>query len=213
MNAKELKAKLEAHKLWLTDTAGGEQLLLMNYDLSYSNLSYSDLRYSDLRDSNLSYSDLCYSDLRGSNLRGSNLSGSDLSGSHLRGSNLSGSDLSGSQGLLDAGAYMAAAFDTNADGFIVYKFESSEPTYRPNPAWTFEPGAVLEEVVNPLPTLDCACGVNVATKAWCKRTYDAHTGKLWKCLIRWAWAPAIVVPYNTDGKIRCSKVELLEVVE
>jgi hypothetical protein len=208
MNTKELKARLEAHKLWLTNTAKGDRLVLINSDLSYSNLCGS-----NLRGSNLSGSDLRGSDLSGSNLRGSNLRGSDLSGSDLRGSDLSGSDLSYSKGLLDAGAYLAAEFETSADGFIVYKFESSVPTYPPNPAWTFETGAVLEEVVNPLPTLDCACGVNVATKAWCKRAYDGHTGKLWKCLIRWAWAPSIVVPYNTDGKIRCSKVELLEVVE
>ena len=37
--------------------------------------------------------------------------------------------------------------------------------------------------------------------------------KIWKLLIRWEWLPGVVVPYNTDGKIRCERAELVEVVE
>ena len=70
---------------------------------------------------------------------------------------------------------------------------------------------MITEVVNPLPTVDCACGVNVATLDWVKR----HGGDrpIWRGLIRWEWLPGVVVPYNTDGKFRCGKVELLGIVE
>ena len=127
--------------------------------------------------------------------------------------NLTGANLTGARGLLDAGTYLATGFEATVDGLIVYKFEAIQPTYKPNPAWKFEPGAVLEEVVNPLPTVECACGVNVATRAWCEKKYAGLEGSLWKCLIRWPWLAGVVVPYNTDGKIRAAKVELLEVVQ
>jgi hypothetical protein len=39
------------------------------------------------------------------------------------------------------------------------------------------------------------------------RPYD-----IWKCLIEWQYAPDIVVPYNTNGKARCGKLKLIEVV-
>jgi hypothetical protein len=59
----------------------------------------------------------------------------------------------------------------------------------------------------------CGCGVNVATQDWCERHYPDGKGRLWKCLIRWPWLAGVVVPYSTDGKIRASRVELLEVVK
>lgn len=37
--------------------------------------------------------------------------------------------------------------------------------------------------------------------------------KIWKVLIRWEWLPGVVVPYHTNGKVRCERVELLGVVE
>ena len=45
---------------------------------------------------------------------------------------------------------------------------------------------------------------------WVKRRNE--TG-IWKVLIRWEWLPGVCVPYNTDGKIRCERVQLLEIVE
>jgi len=56
----------------------------------------------------------------------------------------------------------------------------------------------------------CGCGINVAPLEWVKRNYK---GVIWKVLIRWEWLAGVCVPYNTDGKIRCERVELVEVVE
>lgn len=36
---------------------------------------------------------------------------------------------------------------------------------------------------------------------------------VWKVLIRWEWLAGVCVPYNTDGKIRCERVKLVEIVE
>ena len=37
----------------------------------------------------------------------------------------------------------------------------------------------------------------------------AHAA-LWRCRIRYEDGPGVVVPYNTDGKARCERLELLE---
>ena len=42
------------------------------------------------------------------------------------------------------------------------------------------------------------------------RLEDNH---VWKCLIRYEWACGITVPYNTNGKIRCGRLQLLNVVD
>ncbi len=34
---------------------------------------------------------------------------------------------------------------------------------------------------------------------------------LW-LLIKWEWLPGVVVPYNTDGKIRCERAMIIGVV-
>jgi hypothetical protein len=48
---------------------------------------------------------------------------------------------------------------------------------------------------------------------WIKDNYDGDIWKTWKVLIRWEWLAGVIVPYNTDGKIRCERCELLEIVE
>ena len=200
---------------------------LRGSNLSGSNLSGSNLRSADLSGSNLSGSNLSGSNLsgsnlrgsnlRGSNLRGSNLSGSNLSGSNLRsadlsGSNLSGSNLSGSTGIMSAIAFMDAHFERTKDGFIAYKTFGSN--YYPNDDWKIEPDSVLSEVVNPDRACSCGCGINVAPLSWVKDN-ATNGGRLsiWKVLIRWEWLMGVVVPFGSDGKVRCEKVELIEVVK
>ena len=166
---------------------------LSDADLSYADLSYADLSYADLRGADLSYADLSYAD---------------LSYADLRGANLSGADLSGSKGLLDAINYMEAHFERTDEGYIVYK--SFNSCYDAPDRWKIEPGEIIEEVVNPDRTCGCGCGINVAPLEWVRRNGRNHPYKL---LIRWEWLPGVVVPYNTDGKIRCSKAQILEAVE
>jgi len=97
ISKEELKESINQHLLWLNHE-GGERLVLINYDLRWSdlsgsNLSNSDLGYSNLRRSDLSYSNLSGSNFSNSDLRWSDLSGSNLSNSDLGYSNLSDSDL------------------------------------------------------------------------------------------------------------------------
>jgi len=141
------------------------------------------------------------------NLRGADLSGANLSGADLSRANLSGADLSGAKGLLDAGGWLREHFESDDTGVVVYK-AIGETTYAMPDYWTIEAGAVLEEVVNPCRTSDCACGVNFATREWIEQQYSDAT--IWKCHIEWIDLAGVVVPYNTDGKARCARLTLLE---
>ena len=147
-------------------------------------------------------------DLSGANLRRADLRRADLSGANLSDADLSGANLSGSQGLLDAINYMEANFERTDEGYIVYK--SFNSNYAAPDKWNIEPGEVIEEVANPDRTCECGCGINVAPLEWVRNDNYKQPFKL---LIRWEWLPGVVVPYNTDGKIRCSKAQILEAVE
>ena len=131
----------------------------------------------------------------------------DLSGANLRSANLSGAN-----GIMSAIAFMDAHFERTPDGFIAYKTFGS--SYSPNSDWKIEPGSVLTEVVNPDRTCSCGCGINVAPLSWVKDN-ATNGGRLsiWKVLIRWEWLMGVVVPFGSDGKVRCEKVELIEVVK
>lgn len=152
--------------------------------------------------------DLSGADLRGANLRGADLSDADLSDADLRGADLRGADLSGAV-LMSSISYMEAHFERTADGYIAYKCFGGQ--YAPPEKWEIKPGSVIEETVNPLRTTTCGSGINVAPLEWVRHEYPGK--EIWKLLIRWEWLTGVVVPYNTDGKIRCERAELVEVVE
>ncbi len=197
-------ADLRSADLRSADLSGSN---LRSADLSGSNLRSADLRSADLRSA-----DLRSADLSGSNLRSADLRSADLSGSNLRSADLRSADLSGSNGIMSAIAFMDAHFERTPDGFIAYKTFGS--SYSPNSDWKIEPGSVLTEVVNPDRTCDCGCGINVAPLGWVKDN-ATNGGRLsiWKVLIRWEWLMGVVVPFGSDGKVRCEKVELIEVVK
>ena len=113
---------------------------------------------------------------------------------------------------MSAIAFMDAHFERTKDGFIAYKTFGS--SYHPNDDWKIEPGSVLSEVVNPDRACSCGCGINVAPLSWVKdnATYGGRLS-IWKVLIRWEWLMGVVVPFDSDGKVRCEKVELIEVVK
>ena len=206
---KESKAKaaeyLSGANLRRADLSGAD---LSGADLSDANLSGADLRRANLRRADLSGADLSGADLSGADLSDANLSGADLRRANLRRADLSGADLSGSQGLLDAINFMEAHFERTDDGYIVYK--SFNSSYDAPDRWKIEPGEVIEEVVNPDRTRECGCGINVAPLEWVR---NDNYNQPYKLLIRWEWLPGVVVPYNTDGKIRCSKAQILEAVK
>ena len=152
----------------------------------------------------------------GAYLRLADLSEADLSEANLRWAdlseaNLSGANLSGAIGLLDPSEWVAANLERDPEGRGVIAYKAFNLHYDPPAHWRIEPGSIISEVVNPLPTVDCGCGVNVGTLARVRRSADKRP--IWRCLIRWEWLPSVVVPYSTDGKFRCSKVELLGTVE
>ena len=137
-----------------------------------------------------------------------NLSGADLSGADLSDANLSGANLSQTTGLLDAINYLEAHFERNKDGYIVYK--SFGIYYESPEKWEIKPDSVIEEVCNTNRTDICGSGINVAPIDWVRS--DNH-GRIYKLLIRYEWLAGVVVPFGTDGKIRCSRAQIIGPVE
>ena len=198
---------------------------LSRVNLHEADLSGADLRKADLRWVDLCGADLCRADLRGANLseanlheanlREANLCGADLSGADLRGANLREANLSRAD-LLNPVTWLRENFKNVDEGIIVWK-ALGETTYPIPDYWIIAPGKYLEEVVNPMRTHDCACGVSFGTLDWIKENYKHNivtgTVQMWKCLITWMDLASIVVPYNTDGKARCGRLKLLEIIE
>ncbi len=188
MTNKKLIETLESHKRWLMGDGGCR----------------ADLRWADLSGANLSGANLRWADLSCANLSGANLSGTDL-----RYANLCEANLSGAKGLLDAVDFLDSNFECTDAGYIVYKTFGSE--YTPPKEWQIKSNAVITETANFDRCTTCGSGINVAPLEWVKREYPNK--KIWKCLIEWPWLVGVCVPYNTDGKIRCERLRLLEIVE
>lgn len=138
-----------------------------------------------------------------------NLSGVDLSDINLRGRNLNFINLSGVTGLINPIDYLAEHFERTDEGYIVYKCFNG--FYRAPERWEIVDGEIIEEEVNYNRTNDCGCGINVAPLEWVKNHYRDE--EIYKLLIKWAWLPGVVVPYNTDGKIRCARAQIIGKVE
>lgn len=124
---------------------------------------------------------------------------------NLGGANLGGANLSGAKGLLDPREWLRQ-FAADELGVIVFRAEKGR--FLPPAHWSFKPGNFLTEVVNPDRCVDCACGVSFATREWVR---NEHPGQpCWRCRIRWIDLATVVVPYNTDGKARCGRLELCQ---
>ena len=231
----DLNHAIELHKKWLNDEPDGQMFDLRRANLRDANLSGADLRGADLRDADLRGADLrgaylsgadlsgadlsdAYlsdADLSGANLRRANLSGADLSGAYLRDADLrdadlSGANLSGTLGIMSPIDFMEENFQKTQKGLVVFK--TFDNIYKINPNWNIAPGAIISETVNPSRCSNCGCGINVGTLGYV-RDNNKKNLPIWKLLIRWEWLPGVVVPFNTDGKIRCERAELIEIVE
>ena len=209
------RAKLSGAKLLGADLSGAKlsEAKLLVADLSWAKLSGADLSEAklsraDLSRADLSSADLSRADLSGTDLSWAKLSGTKLSGAYLLGADLSGADLSGAKGLTSAADFLKTHFEQTEAGYIAYKTFNSQ--YRAPSAWSIEKGSIIEENVNFDRCEDCGCGINVAPIEWVERHYR---GAVWKVLIRWEWLAGVCVPYRSDGKIRCERVELLEIVK
>lgn len=206
MDRTELDKILAAHVKCLSGAnlsgANLEGAYLDDVDLSYADLSSADLCSTCLR----------YACLHGANLSGANLRCADLCNADLSGANLRNANLSGATGLLSAVDYMTAHFERTSDGYIAYKIFGIE--FNVPDSWNIEKGSVITENVNFDRTIKHACGINVASLEWMKKTYgcknyDIENYAIWKVLIRWEWLCGVCVPYNTEGNIRCERVELV----
>ena len=159
--------------------------------------------YADLQDADLRGANLQDVDLRDANLQGANLQDADLRGADLRDANLSGTQI------FSATKWMIENFKTAKNGWIVYKDIKSTFFNKPN-AWEFKKGNYIEEVCNLNATDSCGCGINFATKKWLNNN---SSYEIWECLIEWIDSIGIVVPYNTDGKARCSRLKLIRKIQ
>ena len=205
MTPEKLAEILAAHKLWLNNEEGGVKANLSRANLRGANLREANLSRANLRGANLREANLSRADLSWADLSWATLSGADLSEANLRGANLSGA-----KELLSAVNFMDAHFERVADDYIAYKTFNSE--YAAPESWTIAEGSVITENVNFNRCEECGCGINVAPLDWVKSHYGWRGDAIWKVLIRWEWLCGVCVPYNSDGKIRCERVELLEVV-
>lgn len=195
MTKAQLKVILKEHRLWLNHEDGGKRADLRDVDLSRQDLRNIDLSSATLRNVRLRYGTISNVNLRSADL------------SHV---DLSHADLSGAKGLLSAVDFLEQCFERTDTGYIAYKTFGAQ--YTPPKNWEIVPGATLTETVNPDRCTECGSGINVAPLGWVKKRYPCK-GPIWKVLIKWEWLPGVVVPYMTDGKIRCEKVQLLKIVE
>ena len=194
MEQAKLKEILKKHKKWLCGKKGGEKAKLSGADLSGADLSRADL---------------CGADLSGADLSRADLSRADLSRADLRDADLRGADLSGATGLLNPIDYLAEKFERTEDGYVVYKVFNE--CYASPTEWKVEPGEIITEQVNFCRVDECGCGINAAPLKWVKREYSGKD--IYKLLIKWEWLAGVVVPYNTDGKIRCARAQIIGKVE
>lgn len=224
----DIKEVLRKHTLWLEQSFSGEKADLRRMDCSGLNLSWVDLscarmfstnlKYTNLNGATLINADLTGADLTGANLNdailiganlnGANLTDANLAGANLTDANLNGANLSGCVGLIEPIDYIEKHFEKSPHGYIVYKvFNESyiAPEY-----WEIKQGSIITETVNFNRSCGCGCGINVAPLDWIKQC--CSNKKIWRCLIEWPWLAGVCVPYNTDGRIRASKIRLLEII-
>ena len=216
----DLNHAIELHKKWLNDEPDGQMFDLrradlidadmIGADLSRADLSGADLSGADLSRANLRRADLSDANLSDADLSRADLSGADLSGADLSGADLSGADLSGASGIMSPIDFMEENFQKTQKGLVVFK--TFDNVYKINPNWNIAPGAIISETVNPSRCSNCGCGINVGTLGYV-RDNNKKNLPIWKLLIRWEWLPGVVVPFNTDGKIRCERAELIEIVD
>jgi len=200
----EVKHRIDGRVLFKTDSE-----YLSGANLSGAYLSDANLRSANLSDANLRSANLIGANLIGANLRSADLSGAYLIGANLIGANLSGANLSGAKGILSPRHWLDL-FDSDDQGIIVYK-AIGKTTYPAPPRWEIKPGSSLTEVCNPDRGTECGCGVNFATLDWVRQNHLCQP--VWKCRIAWRDLAGVVVPFNTDGKARCERLTLIELVK
>jgi hypothetical protein len=210
MDKKELDLILKKHADWLNDKEGGERadlnyIDLSNMDMRGAVMSGAVMRGADMRGADMRGADMSRADMRRADMRGADMSRADMSGAVM-----SGADMSGAKGIATAKDFLSQ-FKKDKSGIFVYKTFGAYKT--PPSYWKIEAGEFIEEVVNPDRCTDCGSGINFATLDWIKNCNDAASLPIWLCKIHWEDMADVVVPYNTDGKARCHRLQLIKIVE
>ena len=204
LTSEQLKLIIESHGKWLSSDGG------QRADLRGADLRGADLRGADLRGAGLRGANLRGANLRGANLRGADLIGANLSGANLSGANLIGANLSRAKGLPDTTIQFSflEKLERTAEGYICYKTFGNQ--FKPPDKWVIEENLIIDEFSDTSQFSTCSHGINVATLDWVHRN---TTGTIWKCLIKFEWLVGVTIPFETDGKFRASRVQLLEIFE
>lgn len=173
-------------------------------DLSLTYAEDAIFRRADMTEADLSLAKMSGADLRGVDLSQANLSSAFLNGALmdgciLRGATLGDVNLSGCSGLRLASDYLKRHFERSHDGYIAYQVVDSEIHQN------LEPGKILTETVNPERTRMYGCGIHLASMEYIRKSGVKPGTPVKRILIRWEWLPDVVVPYNTEGQIRCGK--------
>ena len=135
-----------------------------------------------------------------------------LNGANLRYAYLRYANLIGAIGLKSSIDFLNEYFEKTGEGYIVYKIFNL--AYKSPCKWVIKKGAIINENVDANRTIECGCGINVATKNWFRKNgSNLSNYKVWRLLIKWEWLSGVVVPYNTNGKIRCERAMLLDEIE
>lgn len=208
----------DLHEVDLTD-ACLKKANLSRADLSDSSAMEADLCSAVLRNANLCNAtlwnanlvgaDLTDVTLRGANLRGANMINATLKGVDLVGVDLADSNLYLAYGLMSPTTFIKEHFERTPDGYIAYAVFKSQ--FSDNLKSEIKSGSVVEEEVCFDRREYRARGINVAPIDWVKANHPDQD--IWRVLIRWEWLPGVCVPFNSDGIIRCERVELLEIVK
>lgn len=227
MTQKELDEILELHKIWL-NRKGGKQADLSFENLSgttlnnislyhiifkgtnFTNVIFKNVDCSDMNFTDISFAGATFINVYFGNTNFTNVSfeGATFINAHFEGATFKYVDFSGSKGLLNPIDYLNKNFEKTEEGYIVYK--TFGKFYNAPDNWKIEPNSIIEEEVDYNRCDECGCGINVATKKWVEEDNILIKRAVWKLLIKWEWLPTVVVPYNTNGKIRCGKAMLLE---
>ena len=182
---------------------------LQKANLYSANLQYANLQKANLQKANLYDANLYGADLQKADLQKANLYSADLRRADLRRADLRRADLSNIKTNYNPIDFLNNNFEKTSEGYIVYKTFSEFYTKRID--WKIEKNSIIEEIgVNTNITNTCGSGINVATYNWC---LNETKTQIWKCLIKFEWVCSIVIPIHTDGKIRCSKIQLLEKIK
>ena len=183
---------------------------LINADLSNVDLTNANLTNANLTDAYLINANLTNANLRNANLINADFTNADLTNADLTNAYLTYAIMDNCKGLIEPIEYLNEIFEKEERGYIIYKTFNSQ--YSAPKSWNIEEKSeIIENDIETDRRETCGPGINVATKKWVLDHYPHE--QMWKCLLKFEDAENLkntVVPYATDGKIRCRKLTILE---